>query len=101
MWAPIASLLWAGAVMVLPTGTICPSADAIATELDRLGATAALAALGSPEVTVKDTKMHVVLRGQDGSMLGARDVAAPEACNERATVAAVFIAAWVGEWTTA
>jgi hypothetical protein len=87
--------------MVLPTGTICPSADAIATELDRLGATAALAALGSPEVTVKDTKMHVVLRGQDGSMLGARDVAAPEACNERATVAAVFIAAWVGEWTTA
>jgi hypothetical protein len=45
--------------------------------------------------------MHVVLRGQDGSMLGARDVAAPEACSQRATVAAVFIAAWVGEWTTA
>jgi hypothetical protein len=34
-------------------------------------------------------------------MLGAREVAAPEACSERATVAAVFIAAWVGEWTTA
>jgi hypothetical protein len=82
-------------------GTTCPSGDAIAAELDRLGAVAALAALGSPEVTVKDTKMHVVLRGQDGSMLGAREVAAPETCSERATVAAVFIAAWVGEWTTA
>jgi hypothetical protein len=33
-------------------------------------------------------------------MLGAREVAAPEDCNERATVAAVFIAAWVGAWTT-
>jgi hypothetical protein len=100
MWGPIASLLWAGAVVVLPTGTTCPSGDAIAAELDRLGVVAALAALGSPEVTVKDTKMHVVLRGLDGSTLGARDITAPEACQERATVAAVFIAAWVGEWTT-
>jgi hypothetical protein len=87
--------------MVLPTGTTCPSADAIAAELDRLGAVAALAILGSPEISVKDAKLHVVLRGQDGSMLGAREVAAPEVCNERATVAAVFIAAWVGEWTSA
>ena len=101
MWAPVASLFWAAAITVLPTGTTCPSADAIAAELDRLGAAAALEALGSPEVTIKDTRMHVVLRDQDGAMLGAREVAAPEACNERATVAAVFIAAWVGEWTTA
>jgi len=101
MWAPIASLFWAAAITVLPTGTTCPRADAIAAELDRLGAAAALAALGSPEVTVEDTKMHVVLRGPDSSKLGAREIAAPEACNERATVAAVFIAAWVGEWTTA
>ena len=69
--------------------------------MDRLDATLALAALGSPEITIKDKKMHVVLRSPDGSMLGAREVAAPEACHERATVAAVFIAAWVGEWTTA
>lgn len=101
MWGPIASLLWAGAVTVLPMGTTCPSGDAIAAELDRLGSLAALASLGSPEVTVNDAKLYVVLRGQDGSMLGARDVAAPEACNERATVAAVLIAAWVGEWTIA
>ena len=101
MWAPIACLLWAGAVIVLPRGTTCPSGDAIAAELDRLDAAAALAALGSPEITIKDTKMHVVLRGPDGSILGTREIAAPEACHERATVAAVFIAAWVGEWTTA
>jgi hypothetical protein len=101
MWAPIACLLWAGAVIVLPKGTTCPSGEAIAAELDRLDAAAALAALGSPEITIKDTKMHVVLRGPDGSILGTREIAAPEACHERATVAAVFIAAWVGEWTTA
>jgi hypothetical protein len=93
-------LLLAWAVTVSPIGTTCPSRDAVAAELDRLGAVVALANLGSPEITVKDTKMQVVLRGQDGSMLGAREVAAPEDCNERATVAAVFIAAWVGAWTT-
>lgn len=32
--------------------------------------------------------------------MGAREVAAPEACHERASVAAVFLAAWVGEWST-
>ena len=100
MWGPIASLLSVWAVTVSPTGTTCPSRDAVAAELDRLGAVAALANLGSPEITVKDTKMRVVLRGRDGSTLGAREVAAPEDCHERATVAAVFIAAWVGEWTT-
>jgi hypothetical protein len=100
MWGTIAALLPAGAVTVSPIGTTCPSGDAIAAELYRLGAVAALATVGSPEVTVKDKTMQVVLRGQDGSMLGAREVAAPEACSERAAVAAVFIAAWVGAWTT-
>ena len=100
MWGPIASLLSVWAVTVSPIGTTCPSGDAIAAELDRLGAMAALANLGSPEITAKDNKMQVVRRGQDGSMLGAREVAAPEDCHERATVAAVFIAAWVGAWTT-
>jgi hypothetical protein len=93
-------LLSAWAVTVAPIGTTCPSGDAVAAELDRLGAVVALANLGSPEITVKDNKLQVVLRGQDGSMLGAREVAAPEDCHERATVAAVFIAAWVGAWTT-
>jgi hypothetical protein len=101
MWGAIALLLSTWAVTVSPIGTTCPSGEAIAAELDRLGATSALAALGSPEITVKDEQMRVVLRGPDGSLLGTREVAAPEACSERATVAAVFIAAWLGAWTTA
>src|SRR5208283_5102629 len=88
------------AVTVLPMGTSCPSGDAIVAELDRLGAVAALSALGSSQVTIKDTKIRVVLLGRDGSLLGDREAAAPEDCNERAAVAAVFIAAWVGVWTT-
>jgi len=100
MWGSITFLLWAGAVAVLPMGTSCPSGDAIAAELNRLGAGAALSALGSSQVTIKDRTMHVVLLGRDGSLLGDREVAAPDDCNERAAVAAVFIAAWVGEWTT-
>ena len=100
MLGAVASLLWAGAVTVLPVGVACPSGDAVAAELDRLGATVALATLGSPEVTVDDTKMRIVLRGRDGSVMGAREVTAPEACHQRASVAAVFIAAWVGEWST-
>jgi hypothetical protein len=86
--------------MVPPAGSACPSGQAIAAELDRLGASAALAALGSPEVMVEGTKMRVVLRDRDGSIMGTREVAAPEACHERASVAAVFIAAWVGAWST-
>ena len=94
------SLLWAGAITVLPAGTACPSGEAVAADLDRLGASAALAALGSTEVTVEDAKMRIVLRGRDGSIIGAREIAAPKACHERASVAAVFIAAWVGAWST-
>jgi len=101
MWGAIVSLLSAWAVTVAPVGTTCPRADAVAAELERLGATLALAALGSPEITVKDAQMQVVLRGPDGSLLGTREVAAPDDCDQRATVAAVFIAAWVGIWTTA
>jgi hypothetical protein len=32
-------------------------------------------------------------------VLGQREVAAPDACHERAVVAAVVIAAWLGEWS--
>jgi hypothetical protein len=95
----LASLLLAGAAALPPEGSVCPSGDAVAAELDRLGASTALAALGSPEVTVKGKTMRVVLRGRDGSIIGAREVAAPDACRERASVAAVFLAAWVGVWS--
>lgn len=94
----VASLLWAG-TFASAARLACPSGDAVATELDHLGASAALAALGSPGVTVEGTKMRIVLRGWDGAIMGAREVAAPDACHERASVAAVFIAAWVGAWS--
>lgn len=77
MLGALASLLLAGATMAPPADAACPSKDAIAFEMDRLGASAALAALGSPEVTVEGTKMRVVLRGRDGSAMGTREVAAP------------------------
>jgi hypothetical protein len=98
MLKALVTLLWASAVTVPPAA--CPRADAVAVEIDRLGASAALAALGWPEVTVEGPRMHVVLRGRDGSLMGSREVAAPEACDERVSVAAVFIAAWVGAWST-
>jgi hypothetical protein len=43
--------------------------------------------------------MQIVLRARDGKVLGRREVAAPGACHERAVVAAVVIAAWLGEWS--
>ena len=100
MLGTLATLLSAAVVTAPPATAACPRADAVAAELDRLGATASLAVLGSHEVTVEGARMRVVLRGRDGSILGSREVAAPEACDERASVAAVFVAAWVGAWST-
>jgi hypothetical protein len=45
--------------------------------------------------------MRVVLRGQDGLTLGSREVEAPASCHERATVAAVLVATWMGIWPEA
>jgi len=100
MLGPCATLLLATAVAASSAGVACPTEEAVAGELDRLGAAAALAALGTPEVTVDGATMRVVLRGRDGSVMGAREVAAPAMCHQRASVAAVFVAAWVGEWST-
>jgi len=74
--------------------------EAVTAELDRLGASTALAVLGTPEVAIDDKRMRVVLRSRDGSVIGDREVVAPDDCHERASVAAVFIAAWVGVWST-
>jgi hypothetical protein len=54
-----------------------------------------------PEITVVGDKMRVVLRGQDGLTLGSREVEAPASCHERATVAAVLVATWMGVWPAA
>jgi hypothetical protein len=100
MLGALAGLAWTLAVTAIPVDAACPSREAVAVELDHLGASAALAALGSPEVTVVGNKLRVALHGRDGSVMGTREVAAPEGCHQRATVAAVFIAAWVGKWST-
>jgi hypothetical protein len=99
MLGALSSLVWAAAVVVQPANTTCPSEQAITAELDRLGVLATLAELGLPEVTVEGTRMRVVFRGRDGALLGTREVAAPATCHERASTAAVFIAAWVGDWS--
>jgi hypothetical protein len=78
----------------------CPSPDAVAAELERLGTAAAVAAVGTPEIQVDGARMRVALRGLDGNVSGVREVAAPASCAERASVAAVLVSAWVGAWRT-
>jgi len=64
----------------------CPSRDAVAAELDRLGAVAALATWGRRRFTRQRPKMRVGSCRGPGTVprLGTREVAAPEDCNERA-----------------
>src|SRR5581483_7633255 len=90
------SLLSALPGVAAPAG--CPSDEALSGEIDRMGGAGALAATGTGEVSVDEIGMRIVLRGRDGTVLGMREVAAPDACQERAVVAAVVIVAWLGEW---
>lgn len=89
-------LVAAGALVAPEAG--CPSTDAVAAELERLGTAAAVAAVGAPEVRVHGPTMRVALHGLDGAVSGGREVAAPASCAERARVAAVLVSAWVGAW---
>jgi len=98
MLALVLASLWQAAAPV--GGERCPSDAAVAAELARLGTTAAVARLGTPEVTVTSKRMQVALRGLDGEITGLREVAAPADCLERAAVAAVLLSAWVGAWPT-
>jgi len=93
------ALLVTTAVVSAAPSPTCPERRAVEQELDRLGAAPALAQKGTPDVSVDDGGMRIVLRGRDGKVLGTRQVAVPEACQERAVVAAVVIAAWLGEWS--
>ena len=99
MLAPTLAVLLLG----LPAGpallTGCPAPEAVAAELQRLGTTAAVAAVGTPEVTVEGTRMQVALRDHRGALSGARVVTAPTSCSARARVAAVLISAWAGAWS--
>src|SRR5258707_13118014 len=103
--APGRAFVFAAAILALATPALaapapsCPERHDVEQELDRLGAAPALAQRGTPDVSVGDGGMRIVLRGRDGKVLGMREIAAPEACQERAVVAAVVIAAWLGEWS--
>jgi hypothetical protein len=99
--AAILAVAAASSPTVATPAPSCPERHAVEQELDRLGAAPALAQKGTPDVSVDVDGMHIVLRGRDGKVLGMREVAAPEACQERAVVAAVVIATWLGEWSAA
>ncbi len=75
----------------------CPTEHQVEAELLRLGAEGG----ARPEITIADNVMRVVLRSQAGTIVGSREVAAPESCQERATVAAVLVATWMGIWPEA
>jgi hypothetical protein len=72
----------------------CPTRAELDAELARVGAIG----VAPPEITVAGEQMRVVLRGRDGATVGTRDVRAPATCHERATVAAVLVATWMGIW---
>jgi hypothetical protein len=98
--------MWAGlalAVMVVSLSEaspsplsepLCPDPSEVEEQLVRLG----IVGGARPEITIVDDKMRVVLLAQDGTTLGSREVEAPVSCQERATVAAVLVATWMGVW---
>ena len=94
--ATVAAIL-AGAISITETNA-CPTGEAVSAELDRLGALAALQQVGTAEVAVGDSQLHIVIRDRQGIALGGRDVDAPVDCAARASLAAVLIAAWTGKW---
>jgi len=89
--------LLATAISVVPASE-CPSSAAIASELERLGALAALEQVGAAEIAVEQAWLRIEIRDQRGIVLGGRRVSAPADCAARASLAAVLIAAWTGEW---
>jgi len=99
MWVGFALSIAAGLAANLDVATPapCPTEREVEAELARLGAERG----ARPEITITDNVMHVVLRSQDGTIVGSREVETPAGCRERATVAAVFVATWMGIWPEA
>jgi hypothetical protein len=100
--------MWAGVLLTVlgalepaanpePQAPACPSPDEVAAELARVGATGAPA----PDIVVDAGRMRVILRDRYGGLVGSREVEAPPSCRERATVAATFVATWMGVWPAA
>jgi hypothetical protein len=94
--------MWYGLVAILAANlagapeAACPSDGEVQAELARLGAGDAAGGM-QPEISIQGSKMRVVLRGRDGPV-GSREVEAPASCHERATIAAVLVATWMGVW---
>jgi hypothetical protein len=72
----------------------CPDDHDVDAELARLGATRG----ERPKISIEGDKMRVVLPGPGGATVGSREVEAPASCHERATIAAVLVATWMGIW---
>jgi hypothetical protein len=99
--------MWVASLMTLllsladnPSPSIppaCPDPDDVATQLSRLGVNQGT----QPEIAITDNRMRVILRGKDGAILGSREVEASTSCHERANVAAVLVATWMGVWPEA
>jgi hypothetical protein len=84
----------AGAYSPLPDERSCPDPGEVEARLAQLGVERGM----RPEITVVSDQMHIVLHRHDGLTLGSRTVDAPTSCHERATVAAVMVATWMGVW---
>jgi hypothetical protein len=67
-------------------------------ELARMGEQAALAKLGRFEVTGTRRTLSITIRDQADEILGTRQVEAPDDCAQRASLAAVVLAAWAASW---
>jgi hypothetical protein len=99
MWVALATTLVVSLAEspVLSSPLPCPEPADVAAQLSRMGVNQGT----QPEIAVMGDRMRVVLRGRDGTMLGSREVEAPAACHERANVAAVLVATWMGVWPEA
>jgi hypothetical protein len=99
MWMALATVLASAlADGQAPSGDLsCPDPAEIESQLIRMGGTGN----ARPEIVITGDRMRVLLRGPDGETLGSREVEAPSSCSERATVAAVLVATWMGVWPQA
>lgn len=88
----------ASALGVLPTDG-CPAGRAVEANLEHLGVLEILSQLGTAEIQVARTELHIAFRDPGGKFLGERVVEAAGDCATRASLAAAVISAFAGEWT--
>jgi len=88
----------ASALGVLPAEG-CPAGRAVEANLEHLGVLEILSQLGTAEIQVERTELHIAFRDPGGKFLGERVVDAAVDCATRASLAAAVISAFAGEWT--